>query len=229
MLESAILYLVVGAGVAAAVYLRSNPSTPADKGFSVAAAIFFWPVFVPTLFEESKEASVRSGDSPVDEISQSIHRVEQELDSAFSSLDGWAEDVLARQHPRLGELKAAWLAQAQRIRDLDGLLAREQHLRENEIPVEPDDERIARSQRARNENLDRLNQLRRRAHLDLMSTIAWVRELATMIHLAKFTGAPAARAEELVAQIAAAVEGLSEASTWSSDRPPALLSQEAPD
>jgi hypothetical protein len=31
-----------------------------------------------------------------------------------------------------------------------------------------------------------------------------------MIHLAKFTGAPAARAEELVAHIAAAVEGLSE-------------------
>jgi hypothetical protein len=34
-----------------------------------------------------------------------------------------------------------------------------------------------------------------------------------MIHLAKFTGAPASRAEELVAQIAAAVEGLSDL-TW---------------
>ena len=37
-----------------------------------------------------------------------------------------------------------------------------------------------------------------------------------MIHLAKFSGAPAARAEELVAQIAAAVEGLSEL-TWQDD------------
>jgi hypothetical protein len=35
-----------------------------------------------------------------------------------------------------------------------------------------------------------------------------------MIHLAKFSGAPASRAEELVSQIAAAVEGLSEASSW---------------
>ena len=34
-----------------------------------------------------------------------------------------------------------------------------------------------------------------------------------MIHLAKFTGAPASRAEELVAQIAAAIEGIS-AVTW---------------
>ncbi len=46
-----------------------------------------------------------------------------------------------------------------------------------------------------------------------MGTLAWVRELVSMIHLAKFTGAPASRAEELVAQIAAAVEGLS-ALTW---------------
>ena len=48
----------------------------------------------------------------------------------------------------------------------------------------------------------------------LIGTLAWVRELVTMIHLAKFSGAPAARAEELVAQIAAAVQGLSEVSAW---------------
>jgi hypothetical protein len=62
------------------------------------------------------------------------------------------------------------------------------------------------------QNIDRLGQVRRRAYDDLMGTLAWVRELVSMIHLAKFTGAPAARAEELVAQIAAAVEGLSEVS-----------------
>jgi hypothetical protein len=49
---------------------------------------------------------------------------------------------------------------------------------------------------------------------DLMGTLAWVRELVTMIHLARYTGAPASRAEELVGQIAAAVEGLSEVSAW---------------
>ncbi|HWY88232.1 MAG TPA: hypothetical protein VNX28_16090, partial [Gemmataceae bacterium] len=54
--------------------------------------------------------------------------------------------------------------------------------------------------------------VRERTFQDLIGTMAWVRELVSMIHLAKFTGAPASRAEELVAQIAAAVEGLSEAS-----------------
>jgi len=38
-----------------------------------------------------------------------------------------------------------------------------------------------------------------------------------MIHLAKFTGAPASRAGEIVAQIAAAVEGLSEV-TWQEEQ-----------
>ena len=52
-----------------------------------------------------------------------------------------------------------------------------------------------------------------RPYDDLMGTLAWVRELVSMIHLAKFTGAPASRAEELVAQIAAAIEGIS-AVTW---------------
>ncbi len=47
-----------------------------------------------------------------------------------------------------------------------------------------------------------------------MGTLAWVRELVTMIHLAKFTGTPASRAEELVVQIAAAVKGISEVSAW---------------
>ena len=51
-----------------------------------------------------------------------------------------------------------------------------------------------------------------------MGSLAWVRELVSMIHLAKFSGAPAARAEELVAQIAAAVEGLSEL-TWQDESP----------
>jgi hypothetical protein len=51
-------------------------------------------------------------------------------------------------------------------------------------------------------------------HADLVGTPAWVRELVTVIHLAKFSGPPAARAEELVAQIAASVQGLSEVSWW---------------
>ena len=71
-------------------------------------------------------------------------------------------------------------------------------------------QRMQQSEQARQRNLLRIQRLRERAYDDLMGTLAWVRELVSMIHLAKFTGAPASRAEEIVAQIAAVVEGLSE-------------------
>ena len=86
-------------------------------------------------------------------------------------------------------------------------------------PVPSAVDRLQHSRMAHRQNIDRLRHIRRRAYEDLMGTLAWVRELVSMIHLAKFTGAPASRAEELVAQIAAAVEGLSEL-TWQEEREP---------
>jgi hypothetical protein len=43
----------------------------------------------------------------------------------------------------------------------------------------------------------------------LLASLACVRELASRVHLARFTNVPAAHAAELLAEIAAAVEGLS--------------------
>src|SRR5947209_7251294 len=81
-------------------------------------------------------------------------------------------------------------------------------------PLSPEaSDRLRRSDQVRRQNVERLRRVRQRAYEDLMGTLAWVRQLVSMIHLAKFTGAPASRAEELVAQVAAAVEGLSEL-TW---------------
>jgi hypothetical protein len=82
--------------------------------------------------------------------------------------------------------------------------------------IDPIHERLARSELACRRNIERLRNVRQRAYDDLMGSLAWVRELVSMIHLAKFTGAPASRAEELVAQIAAAVEGLADV-TWRED------------
>jgi hypothetical protein len=73
--------------------------------------------------------------------------------------------------------------------------------------------RLVQSQEACQQNIERLRRVRQHVYDDLLGNLTWVRELVSMIHLAKFTGAPASRAEELVAQIAAAVEGLSDL-TW---------------
>jgi hypothetical protein len=148
-------------------------------------------------------------------MSAVIAQVDGELQAALGSLRGWAEGVLTREKDRLGELRSAWIAQAKRIREMDRLSALFEHAAQ---PAnEGVNQRWQQTEQARCRNLHRIQQLRERAYDDLMSTLVWVRELVSMIHLAKFTGAPASRAEEIVAQIAAAVEGLSEV-TWQDEQ-----------
>ena len=234
--QTLVLYLVVGLGVAGAVYLSSGTGRGKEYWPHVCLALLFWPLFLPVLLsvrERSSDASLAGPACPAaaDEMTGAIGQVDAELEAALASLDGWAEDVLARERGRLHELRSAWTAQAERIREMDRLLALPEDAETSALdpplaapcarpqPVPTVADRLRQSRMARWQNIDRLRRIRQRAYEDLMGTLAWVRELVSMIHLAKFTGAPASRAEELVAQIAAAVEGLSEL-TWQEEREP---------
>ena len=224
--ETMIFYLLIGAGVAIAVFLSDARRSRLSPVFRVATAVVFWPLYLPILLARPRlESSQRIGDcqNDGDAMSQAISQVEAELEMAVATLDGWVEDVLARETDRLGELSTAWRAQAVRIREMDRLLDRAETPQEQEGPMPAGSERdlsdrYRRSEQARRANVVRLRQVRQQAYDDLMGTLAWVRELVSMIHLAKFTGAPASRAEELVAQIAAAIEGIS-AVTWQDAQP----------
>jgi hypothetical protein len=227
--ETIVFYLLFGTGIAAAIALDRRPEALTGRLFRTVTALFFWPLYVPILLDRplTKQPlptkTHPSCESDIDLYATTIARVDAELESALESLDGWAENVLAHEQDRFAELRAAWRLQAERIRQLDRLLASTQLL-----GAEPNADpslsarssgnvRYRQSEKARHENLERLHAVRQQLHDDLMGTLAWVRELVSMIHLAKFTGAPASRAEELVAQIATAVEGLSEVTQWSDD------------
>jgi hypothetical protein len=213
--QTLVLYLVLGVAVATAVYLAGG-GVPGEAGsgrwFRVVTAVPFWPLYLPLLLTPIRPADEPTA-PPADELAAAIRRVDAELDEALNSLDGWAEDVLAREKVRIRDLRSAWLAQAERIREMDRVLALPEFAADDAPDPPAADDRLRTSRQARRQNVERLRRLRRRAHDDLAGSLAWVRELVSMIHLAKFSGAPAARAEELVAQIAAAVEGLSEL-TW---------------
>jgi hypothetical protein len=220
LVETAIFYMVIGAAVAVAVYLRGTEGSRVIIGMYVVAACLFWPLFVPLLLSprvvepSTTSSSEDSTRATPDSLAAAISQVETELDAALDGLDGWAEDVLNSEQYRLEELRLAWKGQADRIRHIDQLLAEPSARADSlaELAVEVASAR--QSEKTRQDNIRQLSALRNRMHADLVGTLAWVRELVTMIHLAKFSGAPAARAEELVAQIAAAVQGLSEVSSW---------------
>jgi len=210
-----VLYVVLGIGVATAMLLRDDASTGA-AWFRGLSACLFWPLYVPLLLSHPVSDDMCEGDSAeesasfdsLDEMAIAINCVETELHEALDSLDGWAELTLAGELFRVDELQLAWRSQADRIRELERLLS--SSATDEMTGVESD--RIRHSEDARLSNLQRLREIHQRLRDDLMGTLTQVRELVTMIHLAKYTGAPASRAEDLVTQIATAIEGLTEVS-----------------
>jgi hypothetical protein len=216
--ETLVLYCIAGTAVAAAVYLGGEAGCGWRCLFAIASATAFWPLYLPILLTRTEKATPPPEPRWPDHMAQAIAQVDAELDTALSSLDGWAENVLSREKDRLVELRTALALQAARIREMDSLMAHTGTEEAESLDGAAGCEtlvvdRRALSEQARRKNLERLREVRRRSHDDLMGTLAWIRELVSMIHLAKFTGAPASRAEELVAQIASAVEGVS-AVTW---------------
>jgi hypothetical protein len=231
--ETIAFYLVFGAGVAGAMLLGSERRSFAERFFTTISAALFWPMYLPLLLSRPATPAKLSADQnePLDEMAAAIARVNTELDAALSSLDGWAEDVLVSERGRMTELRTALIAHAARIRSMDALLAgpslpvANRALIADAAPAIAADladvagDRRRQSEVARLQNVARLAAVRRQSHADLMATLAWIRELVSMIHLAKFTGAPASRAEELVAQIAASVEGISAIAGHTADQP----------
>jgi hypothetical protein len=227
--ESIVFYLLFGAGVCAAIALDRKHEAQTGRLFRSITAVFFWPLYLPTLLDRPlptnslPTATSLPGEVQIDLYATTIARVDAELESALDSLDGWAENVLVREQGRFAELRFAWHLQADRIRQLDRLLtstadqAAEPKADAALAAGSPGNVRYRQSEQARYGNLERLRTVRQRMHDDLMGTLAWVRELVSLIHLAKFTGAPPSRAEDLVAQIATSVEGLAEVTQWTED------------
>ena len=108
--ETMIFYLLIGLGVATAVYLSDARPNRLSTGFRAATAVVFWPLYLPILL-----AGPRPGPRPEnrtepgedDAMSLAIARVEAELELALASLDGWVEDVLAHETGRFRELSTA--------------------------------------------------------------------------------------------------------------------------
>ncbi len=195
---SCLFYLLIGGGVAAALFLDGRQLGVGERLFRGLTGVVFWPLYLPLLLKPGgTDATLEPGTSepsiPNDDLERAISQVENELEAALNSLDGWAEMALSHAGERFEELHYAWRTQADRIRELDCLLSKPEF---QTVILRADEAGAGRSQKsdaARGENIQHLKQIRRKMHEDFLGTLAWVRELVTMIHLAKFTGAPASR------------------------------------
>lgn len=206
-----LLHLMAGVGVAVCVYLSGPPTRIAARWFQTLTAVVFWPLFLPLLLSHR---SVAENDSPTppapgspDELDRAIAQVAEELDGALQSLGGWGENIRERAQGRLQELRSAWTVQAGRVREMDQIIARARDVRPAGDLLSGS-EHVRGSQEAIRQNLERLEQVRQKTLDDLLGMLSRVRELVSMIHLARFSGASASRAEELVGLLGAVAEGL---------------------
>jgi hypothetical protein len=198
-----VLYVLVGIAVAVALYLSDPPRPAGECLLRLSTAVPFWPFYLPILLARPTPAA-----SPDDEWTRTLAAVQPELDVALSSLDEWI-GIPEEQRRRIDGLREAWAAQAERLREMDRLLARPEYAEADKEDGPGATPRLRQTLAARQQNLQRLRQLRQQIEADLLASLIGVRELVSRIHLARFTDAPAGRAEELLAELAAAVDTLS--------------------
>ena len=194
-----LLYVLPGCGVAVALYLSERREGRGETIYVVLSALLFWPIYLPGLLTSSssgREPSLAKMRQNRDSLDRAIDQVDADLSSALAGLEGWANAALSSESRRIQELRCAWTGLADRIREMDRVLATEAGTPIDLLPDGPGEdlstaarERLHHSILIRRQNLERLRSVRRRAYEDLMGTLAWVRELISMIHLARFTAA----------------------------------------
>jgi hypothetical protein len=197
-----VLYLLIGLGVAVALYLSDAPRPSGERWLRLSTALPFWPIYLPILLAQPASAVAAE-----DEWTRSLAEAESELKTAVDAVRDWITLSEDQRH-RLDKLRDAWQAQAERLRQMDRLLARPEYAVVEENTERSATPRVRQSLAARQQNLERLRSVRRQVEADLLASLAWVRELASRIPLARFTDAPPTQVEELLNEIAAALETL---------------------
>ncbi len=192
-IELLVIYLLIGGGVTAAMARADLPG----KGL----ALLLWPLFLPTLLGSAgPEPALRTSDPR-------IAAAARELLAALRdgpALPAPAPDPSATVAGVARGLEAI----ASRLSEIDAVLARPEH--------DPRDVggggATASVQAAREENLARLRALRDASAARLEGGLARMEELATRVHLARFTGDPGDAVARQLAQLAAAVDCAGEVS-----------------
>jgi hypothetical protein len=212
LLDSTLLiYFLIGAGVAIAVYVSDLARTPAQRNFQTAASLVFWPLFLPLLLQ--KGPAHRPAPAPelpsTDDLSKAIAQVDSELGEALRSVSvsgDFAGDVT----DRLGELRWHWQAQADRIREMDRLLAQPEYaVPSDPILAEPSTERdgafspdpLGYGLSGMGAIAERLRKVRDEANANLMGSLARVRQISALLQLARFTVESGNGSAELLGQI----------------------------
>ncbi len=221
--ETAIIYGIIGVVTAAAMWLSGAGAPGVQRAGLFAVHALLWPFFAPVLLGGAAERAAptprtRRAGAEATELDGRVHAAEERLLAALASLDGLAEDALRPELHRVRELTGALARMARRLAEMDELLATPEFDEERALgaleALEDTDagapDARADSVRARLRNIRRLVQMRQNLSMDFERAMVKVDEISSQIRLLRFADRPEHEVGELIWDIEATVEGLSE-------------------
>lgn len=214
LLETSIIYGLVGLAVAAALLLREDQGGVARRAVTFVSGVAFWPVFAPVLFAgrarpppQQRRATFRGR----------IEDAQAQLLEALGRVQGMAE-MVAPELARVRGLAGSLEAMEERVGEMDEMLATPEFdaavaqaaLSDLGRRGIPDGDPRVQSVRSRLKNIERLKTMRERTCEDLERIVLKIEEMISRLQLLKFAGRPDAEVVQLFKEIADSVEEVSE-------------------
>lgn len=234
IIETALIYGLLGAVVAAALGLRAERAHPFYRGGQFLVWWLLWPLFAPMLLggreagaTSAATAAATSAPSPSGggtglksglALDPRLRAAEERLLGALGCLGGVTHTLLTPEIERLRGLSGALGGLAKRLAEMDALLGSpEFDARQAAATLEDllrrgqgDDDARVESVKNRLRNIARLQEMHRRTGEQLERALLKMEEMSSQLLLLQFAEGPEVDVVDRVREIAASVEGLSE-------------------
>ncbi len=227
ILETLIIYTLIGLVVATAMALSNPQSSPLTRLATMTSHTLLWPFFAPVLLGKPDTIPTHHHTTTTPQTppwtDTRIRDTERALLTALSRLDGIAEEIIAPHTESVKNLTRSLAKMDQRAREMDELLQSPEfdltraqdtlttllaHTKNTPNPTTPDTR--TDSIRARIRNIERLQTMRERTRTDIERAVLKMEEMSSQILLLRFADHPETDMAHLILEISATVDGLSE-------------------
>ncbi len=225
ILETLIIYTLIGMVIATAMAISNPQASPLIKLATITSHTLFWPFFAPVLLGKPNPNpnTTTHNATPTPQTppwtDTRIRDAERGLLTALSRLDGIAEEIIAPHTESIKSLTRSLAKMDERAREMDELLQSPEFdpisaqtalntLLEHTKNTEKDTR--TESIRARIRNINRLQTMRERTRTDIERAVLKMEEMSSQILLLRFADCPETDMANIISDISATVDGLSE-------------------
>jgi len=218
VLETGIIYGLIGLAVATALVLRSAESPAPARVALFAMGAVFWPLYAPSLLapERAREPA-RSGSPDAAALGERMQAAQAKLLEALAQVEGVAQAV-APEVARVRLVTGQVAEMERRVKEIDALLETEEFdlaatraaLSRISARGIPESDARWQSLSVRVRNIERLHGIRERTLEDLEKISLKLEEMSSRLKLLRFAGRPDAEVVQLFKEVADSVEDVTE-------------------